>query len=190
MVKFWPSLKTQRSWKWGESFLKQLFFSLSKRSSQTAMTSKAKRILYPLQIQCKVHFQMTISQIGILSDLSLDGAQTVHQFSNERKTSTGCFREITEEDEKRTAKYKKTIIQVVEVLWCFRSNLGSTKNLKKNLLPDNVQSNPNNFQAFFASSPNQAFTHWCRLGVGLVSLWYFSVTLTNTNKCRLSRAIN
>ena len=55
------------------------------------MTSKAKRILYPLQIQGKVHFQMTISQIDILSDISLDGAQTVHQFSNERKTSTVLF---------------------------------------------------------------------------------------------------
>ena len=56
------------------------------------MTSKAKRILYPLQIQRKVHFQMTISQIGILSDISLDGAQTAaHQFSNERKTSTVLF---------------------------------------------------------------------------------------------------
>ena len=52
-------------------------------------------------------------------------------FPTSGKPQLCCFREITEEDEKRTAKYKKTIIQVVEVLWCFRSNLGSTKNLKK-----------------------------------------------------------
>ena len=72
---------------------------------------------------------ISTSQIGILSDISLDGAQTVHQFSNERKTSTVLFQGNYRGGWKGNWKIqKKTIIQVVEVLWCFWSNLGSTKN--------------------------------------------------------------